>query len=130
MSGDRSREGVVLVIVLWCLVAMGFLAASAGMTGRLALALASGYRDHAAALALAEAGIADALAALRLNPDRATRPDSLAGRLETGAYRARWDPIGRRLRIEASGSSGRSSRTIEAWTGRGEARVTDWRERL
>lgn len=130
MSGRGSRDGAALVIVLWCLVAMGFLAASAGLTGRLDLALATSYRDHAAALALAEAGIADALAAFRLNPDRAARTDSLAGRLETGAYRARWDRFGERLRIEATGSSGRSSRMIEAWTAGGEARITDWRERL
>ncbi|MDX1622715.1 MAG: hypothetical protein R3199_01885 [Gemmatimonadota bacterium] len=127
----RPDSGVTLAVVLWCLVALGLLSATAATLSRLELALAIAHRDHAASLALAESGMAGALAAVAADPARAGRADSIAGTLETGTYRARWTPVDAGLRVVAEGTSGRASRTIEAWTSgpvSGELRVLAWRE--
>jgi len=123
--------GTALPIVLWALIALGSLSAIASVTAILDLSLTRNHQDYAAALALAEAGLADALAAVASDPMRASRPDSLVGGLETGAYRARWEASGVGLHVQAEGTRQAARRTVEAWVSSNAddaLRITGWRE--
>ncbi|MFN2383095.1 MAG: hypothetical protein ABR559_02400 [Gemmatimonadota bacterium] len=125
--------GTALPVVLWALIALAALALWAAVAASVDLALAGNHRDHAAALALAEAGLADVLAAVAEVPARGLRPDSLAGRLETGSYRARWAPAPGGIRVTATGASGPAGRSLEAWIAveaGGALQITAWREVL
>lgn len=126
----RSEWGATLVVVLWVLVALGALALAASVGAVMDLRLGIRHREHAAALAAAEAGLATALAAVTLDPARATRADSAAGAEGDGSWMSRWSPAGARLRLDASGSAGSATRRIEAWAERagGAWRVAAWRE--
>lgn len=126
-----GRGGAALAIVLWALVALAALAAIASLGARLDVALTYAHRDHGAALALAEAGIADALAALAADPARRSRPDSVLGALETGTYVARWEPTGGAIVVVAEGSGGTARRAVEARVSPGPTgglRIATWRE--
>lgn len=124
-----SRRGVTLAIVLWAVVALGALALAASTAARIETILQGRYRDHAAALALAEAALAEAQADLAADPVGV--PDSLFGALITGRFEARWETAGAsEIRIVASGHSGLALRTIEARvTVEGDGpRLVAWRE--
>jgi hypothetical protein len=124
-----ARAGAALAVVLWALVALGALALAAALAARTETALAGNYRDHAAALALAEAGLAEALAREVAGPGGAGAVRELEGVLETGSWTARWIPSGGRFAVRASGRSGRAVREIEAWVERAPGpRVVAWRE--
>ncbi len=120
--------------MLWVLLALGGLAASASAVALVERVLVTRYRDYTAALGLAEAGLADALAAWSADPLRAARIDSLADSLETGSYVTRWEPVGARVQVVSLGRSGGAvgtERTIEAWVERpvtGGWRIVAWRE--
>lgn len=126
-----SSRGAALPIVLWALIALGALSTAAAVSATLDLSLARNHRDHATALALAEAGLADALAVVVTEPSRAARPDSLTGGLETGVYRARWEATRDGVKVVAEGTRLAARRTIEAWISfdaGGALRITAWRE--
>lgn len=130
-AGPSGPRGAALVVVLWALVALGALALAAAVAARLETALAANYRDHAAALALAEAGLAAALALEAIDPGSASAPRETEGRLETGRWSARWTPGPGRFAVRAVGQGGRAERTIEAWIERadgGAPAVVAWRE--
>lgn len=110
----RGRRGVALPIVSWALVALAALSTVAALAARLDLALVARHRDHAAALAAAEAGLAEALAAIASDPGRAAGPDSVVGALDTGAFRALWSRPAGTLEVLAEGRSGTSRRAVEA----------------
>jgi type II secretory pathway component PulK len=126
-----SERGASLVVVLWALVALSALALAASVGAVVDLRLAVRHREHAAALAAAETGLAEALAAVRLAPIRAARVDSVSGSTDEGAWTTRWSPSGARLRFLCTGLVGGASRQIEVW---GEPamgtswRVVGWRE--
>lgn len=134
MIPPAGRRGVALAVVLWALVALAAVSLAAAVRARVDLAAATAYRDHAAALGLAEAGVADALAALAADPARALAADSLSGTLETGRYGARWAPVpGGGVVVTARGRAGRADRAVEArvWLDAGGTpRIAAWRERL
>ncbi|MGH7562854.1 MAG: hypothetical protein ACREK5_00310, partial [Gemmatimonadota bacterium] len=122
-------RGTALAIVMWALVALAALSTAAVVTSITDLALARAHRDHAAALGLAEAGLAEALAVLAADPLAAGRSDSLSGALSSGFYRASWAPAGGRARIVSTGDSRGIRRQVEAWVVTGEGvRVVAWRE--
>lgn len=126
-----SSRGTALPIVLWALIALGALSTAAALSATLDWSLARNHADHAAALALAEAGLAQALAVVAAEPSRATRADSLTGGLETGAFSALWEPAAGRLRVVAEGSRQAARRTVEAWISAdadGGLRIAAWRE--
>ncbi|MFN2421748.1 MAG: hypothetical protein ABR527_10310 [Gemmatimonadota bacterium] len=126
-----DASGAALGVVLWALVALGALALAAALSGRVETALAHNYRDHAAALALAEAGLAEALARETAVPGPAGVDRSAEGTLETGQWVARWTPGAGRFAIRAEGRSGRATRVVEAWIERGgvlSPRIVAWRE--
>jgi hypothetical protein len=119
------------VVVLWALVALAALSTAATVASITDLALARAHRDHAAALGLAESGLAEALARLAADPTAATRRDSLAGTLSTGVWRVVWSPATDGARVLSEGESRGMHRRIEAWATRGEGgevRVTAWHE--
>jgi type II secretory pathway component PulK len=124
-----AERGAALVVVLWALVALSGLSLAASIGAVVDLRLAVRHREHAAALAAAETGLAQALAALRLDPDRAARPDSLHDSGE-GAWVARWFPAGTRVRLRSSGGVGNAARELEAWAEPSGATwiVVAWRE--
>ncbi len=126
------REGTSLAVVLWVLIALGALSGLAALAARVETALAANYRDHAAALALAEAGLAEALAREAADPGAAGAARALGGELETGTWSASWTPSAGRYAIRAVGSSGRAVREVEAWAEPGPSgpRVAAWREVL
>jgi hypothetical protein len=132
-SPDNRRgheRGASLVVVLWALVALSALALAASVGALMDLRLAVRHREHAAALAAAESGLAEALAALTREPLRASGADSVAGSEADAAWTARWLPAGAGLQIRATGFAGAATREIEARAapeGKGW-RVTDWRE--
>jgi hypothetical protein len=130
-SVTPQRRGAAIVVVLWALIAVGALASVAALGARVETALAGNYRDHAAALALAEAGLAEALAREAADPG-AGAPRELAGTMETGAWSARWTPRAGRYAVRGEGLSGRARREVEAWVDPGPAgpRVVAWREVL
>lgn len=129
MRLPAGARGTVLAVVLWALVALAALSTAAVVTSITDLALARAHRDHAAALGLAEAGLADALAVLAADPLAAGRSDSLAGTLPGGSYRASWAPSGGRTRILSTGVSRGLVREVEAWAvTEGGVRVVAWRE--
>lgn len=122
---------MALPIVLWALVALGALSMGAIVTATIERVLAVHHRHHAAALAHAEAGLAEALAVLASDPAAAAASDSVTGGLGRGGYRATWAAHGARLRMQAAGWSGAARRTIEAWVGRdagGALWIEAWRE--
>ena len=134
---DRATEhpvsggsrGVALPVVLWALVALGGLSIAAAGTARLEVALADRYLDHAAALALAEAGLA--LSMNRLAAGAATSPDSLTGILGGGAYTGHWSADGAGFRIRAVGSRQGARREVEVWAavdGAGALQIAAWHE--
>jgi Tfp pilus assembly protein PilX len=126
-----DASGAALGVVLWALVALGALALAAALSARVETALAHNYRDHAAALALAEAGLAEALAREAAEPGSDGVGRSVEGTLETGEWVARWTPDAGRFAIQAEGRSGRATRVVEAWIERGgvlSPRVVAWRE--
>lgn len=128
MARAKSDRGATLAIVLWVLVALGALAFVAATAARIDLALTRAWRDHAMALGLAEAGVADALAALAVE-GRTT--GTLEGGLSTGSYHAAWEPVGPWIRVVATGDRPRARRTVEVWvverTGDG-LQIAAWRE--
>jgi hypothetical protein len=110
-----GERGAALVVVLWALVALSGLSLAASVGAVVDLRLAMRHREHAAALAAAETGLAEALAALRLEPSRAALPDSVFGVGPEGAWITRWYPAGPRLRLRSSGQSGSAGRELETW---------------
>jgi Tfp pilus assembly protein PilX len=125
------ERGSALVVVLWALVALSALSLAASVGAVVDLRLAVRHREHAAALALAEAGLAEGLAAVTLAPARATRPDSASGGGADGAWTSGWSPSAGRLRFLCRGFAGSASREIEAWaeSSPGPAwRIVGWRE--
>lgn len=128
-SKSVKRSGATLAIVLWTMVALGALALAAAGAARIETVLQGRYRDHAAALSLAEAGLAEARSALAGNPARVR--DSLAGALELGRYEVRWEPVGDDVRVVSEGVVGTAVRTIEARVtiGADEPGLAAWRER-
>lgn len=127
----RHPRGIALPIVLWAVVVLAALALTASLAGRLELALARHHRDHAAALAWAESGLADALAAAERAPPLPGVADSIARSGTDGTVRVRWTWAGARLRFHATGTSGGARRAVEAWGWRdaaGGLRVEAWRE--
>lgn len=126
-----NKDGSALVVVLWALIALSALSLAASIGGVVDLRLAVRHREHAAALAAAESGLAVALAAVTLAPSRALVADSVAGTEGGAGWTASWSPVGPRLRLRATGLAGSSTREIEAWAGTaaaGDWRVTAWRE--
>jgi hypothetical protein len=124
-----ARAGAALAVVLWALVALGALALVAALAARVETALAGNYQDHAAALGLAEAGLAEALAREAVDPGASGAARELEGVLETGSWAALWTPSGGRFAVRASGRSGRAEREVEAWVERAPVpRVVAWRE--
>jgi hypothetical protein len=127
-----AERGTSLVVVLWALVALSALSLAASVGAVVDLRLAVRHREHAAALAAAETGLAEALAALRVEPSRAAGADSVSGAGEEGMWWAtRWSPSGSRVRFLSTGRAGRASREIEAWAEPGPGsgwRVVGWRE--
>ena len=126
----RSRQGSALVVVLWVLVALSALALSASVGAVVDLRLAVRHREHAAALGAAEAGLAEALAALRRAPLRAASADSVLGSDPPGSWATRWSPAGGRLHVMSRGIAGSAARELEVWAEPGGAgwRVVAWRE--
>ncbi|HJU87270.1 MAG TPA: PilX N-terminal domain-containing pilus assembly protein [Gemmatimonadota bacterium] len=126
----RGRRGSALVVVLWVLVALSALALSASIGAVVDLRLAVRHREHAAALGAAEAGLAEALAALRRDPLRAASADSVLGSGPPGTWRTRWSPSGGRLHVLSRGIAGSASRELEVWARPDVAgwRVAGWRE--
>lgn len=120
-------------VVVWALVAIGALAAIAIVTATIDRVLAAHHRHHAAALAYAEAGLAEALAAVSTTPALGSRPDSLAGAIGTGGYRVGWTPAAAGLAVRALGWSAGAQRSVEArvvQSAEGALRVVAWREVL
>ena len=117
-------------MVLWALVALSALALAASVGALMDLRLAVRHREHAAALGAAESGIAEAVAAVTLEPLRALGADSGTGSEADAAWTVRWVPAGRGLRIRATGFAGPAIREIEAWAAPAgtDWRVTGWRE--
>ena len=127
---DIAERGAALVVVLWALVALSGLSLAASVGAVVDLRLAMRHREHAAALAAAETGLAEALAALRLEPGRAALPDSVFGVGPEGVWMTRWYPAGPRVRLRSSGESGRAGRELETWAEPSGATwiVVAWRE--
>lgn len=127
MTFAKGEQGATLAIVLWILVALGALSFAAATAARIDLALARAWRDHAAALSLAEAGVADAMAAVAV--ERRTA-GALEGGLSTGAYHVTWEPAGIGVRVVSTGIRAGSERSIEAWVAdAGEGlHIAAWRE--
>lgn len=117
-------------MVLWALVALSALALAASVGALMDLRLAVRHREHAAALAAAESGLAEALSAVALEPLRALASDSVTGSEGDAGWTARWFPAGPGLRIHATGSAGTAIREVEAWAAPAgpDWRVTGWRE--
>jgi hypothetical protein len=130
IASVRSRRGSALVVVLWALVALSALALSASVGAVVDLRLAIRHREHAAALGAAEAGLAEALAALRRNPLRAASADSVLGSGAPGSWRTRWSPARGRLHLLSTGIAGSAVRELEVWADPAGIgwRVTGWRE--
>ncbi|HET7691553.1 MAG TPA: hypothetical protein VFM44_00545 [Gemmatimonadota bacterium] len=120
----RSRRGSALVVVLWALVALSALALSASVGAVVDLRLAIRHGEHAAALGAAEAGLAEALAALRRDPLRAASADSVLGASASGSWATHWSPAAGRLHLLSRGLAGSAARELEAWA---EPREADWR---
>ncbi len=128
-----GARGSAIAVVLWALVALAALSTAAAVASLTDLALARAHRDHAAALGLAEAGLAETLARLVADPPAAAREDSLAGTLSTGSWRAVWFPTVDGARVVCEGDSRGMRRRVEAWVAGGEGgdvRITAWRELL
>lgn len=125
-----TERGSALVVVLWALVALSALALSASIGAVVDLRLAGRHREHAAALGAAEAGIAEALAALRRDPSRAALADSVTGAGPAGSWSTRWSPSGGQLHVLSRGLSASATREIEIWADPGATgwRVVGWRE--
>ncbi|CAN5893813.1 hypothetical protein BH20GEM1_BH20GEM1_08540 [soil metagenome] len=125
-----AQRGAALVVVLWALVALSGLALAASVGAVIDLRLAVRHREHAAALATAETGLAQALAALRVDPSRAARVDSVQGAGPAGSWIARWHPSGGGVRVLAEGSAGSAGRAVEvrAVPSGGAWIVRAWRE--
>ena len=127
----RAERGTTLVVVLWVLVALSALALSASIGAVVDLRLTERHREHAAALAAAEAGLADALAALAIAPSRALGADSVTGAEEGAAWVVRWTPDAGAVRILATGRTGSALRELDvrAVSDPGAGwRVAAWRE--
>lgn len=125
-----NRRGSALVVVLWALVALSALALSASVGAVVDLRLAVRHREHAAALGAAEAGLAEALAAIRRDPSRAAGADSVAGSGAPGSWSTRWSPVAGRLHLRSRGLHGSAVRDLEIWAAPGGSgwRVVGWRE--
>lgn len=124
-----AESGTALAVVLWALLALAALSTAAVVTSITDLALARAHRDHAAALALAETGLAEALAVLAADPSARERADSLAGAFPGGTYRSSWAPSPEGARIVSTGDSRGIRREVEARAVvEGGVRVVAWRE--
>lgn len=127
---DLGRRGFALPVAFWSLVVLAALTQAALLGARLDIVLASNQRDHTVALAAAEAGLAEAMRAIA--GSTVVVPDSVEGTIGAGAYRAAWFPSGERIRVTASGESGRSGqRRVEAWVSSyagGGLRISAWRD--
>lgn len=125
------RAGTALPVVLWALIILGALSTAAFVTAVLDLKLAIHHHDFARALGAAEAGLAEALAAVARQPTRAATPDSVAGTIGSATYRARWEPGAVGFRVVATGVRGSAERRVEAWVSSdagGGLRISAWRE--
>lgn len=128
-----SRRGVALAVVLWVILVLGILSSAAGLAARLELKIAVAYRDHAAALAVADAGLAEAMSGLASGSVTLGSVDTLAGEIETGEWRASLRSSAGGLQVVVTGSSGSALRRIEAQIvmhESGNPSVTAWREIL
>ena len=125
-----GQRGSALVVVLWVLVALSALALSASVGAVVDLRLSVRHREHAAALGAAEAGLAEALAALRRDPLRAASADSVGGSNPASSWATRWFPAGGRLHLLSHGFAGSAARELEIWAEPGEGgwHVVAWRE--
>jgi Tfp pilus assembly protein PilX len=126
-----GARGCAIAVVLWALVALAALSPAAAVATLTDLALARAHRDHAAALGLADAALAETLARFSADPSAAARIDSLAGAMSTGTWRAAWTPDGGGARVLCEGESRGMRRRVEAWVERGvggEVRITAWHE--
>ncbi|HUP19392.1 MAG TPA: hypothetical protein VM778_05490 [Gemmatimonadota bacterium] len=124
-------RGAALAVVLWALIALGALSLTAALAARLDLALGAAHRDHAAALAAAEAALAEALATIAAGPERGDVPDSLSGSLASASWRVAWAPAGGGIHVEAEGLRGGARRRVEARVSEdatGALRIAAWRE--
>ncbi|HET6637309.1 MAG TPA: PilX N-terminal domain-containing pilus assembly protein [Gemmatimonadota bacterium] len=128
--GVRNRRGSTLVVVLWVLVALSALTLSATAGAVIDLRLAVRHREHSAALGAAEAGLAEALAALRRDPLRAASRDSVLGAGPAGQWNTSWSPTAGRLHLRSRGVAGSAARELELWAEPGGVgwRVVAWRE--
>ena len=88
------------------------------------------HREHAAALGAAEAGLAEALAAMRRDPSRAASADSVAGSGAPGSWTTHWWPAGARLFLRSRGIAGSAAREVEVWADPDALgwHVAGWRE--
>lgn len=128
---NPRRAGTALPVVLWALIILGALSTAAFVTAVLDLKLAIHHRDFAAALGGAEAGLAEALAAVARQPARATTPDSVRGTIGSATYQARWEPAAGGFRVVATGVQGSAERRVEAWISSdagGGLRISAWQE--
>lgn len=124
------ERGASLVVVLWALVALSALALAASVGALVDLRLAVRHREHSEALAAAEAGLAEAVAAVAREPLRATGADSVTGSEAGAAWTAGWLPAGPGIHLRAKGFAGSATREIEAWAAHSgtDWRVIGWRE--
>lgn len=128
---NPRRAGTALPVVLWALIILGALSTVAFLTASLDLKLAIHHEDFAAALGGAEAGLAEALAAVARRPARAAAPDSVRGTIGSATYRARWEPSAEGFRVVATGVQGSAERRVEAWVSSdagGGLRISAWQE--
>lgn len=128
---NPRQAGTALPVVLWALIVLGALSTAAFVTAVLDLKLAVHHRDFAAALGGAEAGLAEALAAVARQPARAATPDSVRGTIGSARYRARWEPGPSGFKVVATGVQGSAERRVEAWISSdagGGLRISAWRE--
>lgn len=128
---NPRQAGTALPVVLWALIILGALSAAAVVTAVLDLKLAVHNQDFAAALGGAEAGLAEALAAVARQPGRAATPDSVRGTVGLATYRARWEPGPSGFKVVATGVQGSAERRVEAWISSdagGGLRISAWQE--
>lgn len=127
----HGSHGVALPVVLWSVIVLSGLSIAVVTFATLDLSLTRNQRDHVAALGVAEAGVAETLAALVDDPVARSSSDSLRGDLETGGYRSSWEPTGDGVRVVSVGVSRTAHRTVEAWVSSdagGALRISAWRE--
>ena len=124
-------RGVALPIALWAVVILTALSTSAFVMALLEVRLTRNHRDHAAALHVAEAGVAMATAVVTREASARSSADSISGSIDRDTFRASWEPRGDQVVITCRGSAGSAVRVVEAWLSfdASEAsRISAWRE--